>query len=143
MLFRSETSTRTYPEIGVSDPHHPLTHNGGDPEKLARVAKINAFHVSLFAYFLQKLSTIQDGDGTLLDHSMMLFGSSLSDGDMHSPLDLPVVIAGRMNGALRGNEYLTWAPEKKVPMSNLWVTLLDKAGIRVPRLGDKIGRAHV
>ena len=76
-----ETSTRTYPEIGVPEPHHPLTHNGGDPEKLAKVAKINAFHVSLFAYFLEKLKATPDGDGSLLDHSLYLYGSGMGNGD--------------------------------------------------------------
>ncbi|MEZ5356947.1 MAG: DUF1552 domain-containing protein, partial [Bryobacteraceae bacterium] len=78
-----ETSTRTYPEIGVSDPHHPLTHNGGDPEKLAKVALINAYHVSLFAYFIERLKNTPDGDGTLLDHSIYLYGSGMGNPDVH------------------------------------------------------------
>ena len=89
-----ETSTRTYPEIGVSDPHHPLTHNGGDPEKLAKVAKINAFHVSLFAYFLEKLKATPDGDGSLLDHSVYLYGSGMGNPDVHDHVNLPILVAG-------------------------------------------------
>ena len=89
-----ETSTRTYPEIGVSEAHHPLTHNGGDPEKLAKVAKINAFHVSLFAYFLEKLKATPDGDGTLLDHSLYLYGSGMGNPDVHDHVNLPILVAG-------------------------------------------------
>ena len=128
-----------YSFIGVPEAHHDLSHHGGNAEKRLRLSKVDAYNVTQFARFVDKLAKTKDGDGTLLDHSMMLFGSSLSDGDMHSPLDLPTIIAGKMNGALRGNEHLTWAQDKKVPMSNLWVTLLDKAGIQVPRLGDSNG----
>src|SRR5882762_9103437 len=87
-----ETSNRTYPEIGVPDPHHPLTHNAGDPEKLARVAMINAFHVSLFAYFLEKLKSTPDGNGTLLDHTMYMYGSGMGNGDVHDHVNLPLLV---------------------------------------------------
>src|SRR5215218_9734905 len=97
-----ETSNRTYPEIGVSDPHHPLTHNGGDPEKLARVAKINAFHVSLFAYFLEKLKSTPDGNGSLLDHSIYLYGSGMGNPDVHDHVNLPILVAGGGAGKLMG-----------------------------------------
>ena len=128
-----------YSFIGVPEAHHDLSHHGGNAEKRARLVKIDAFNVSQFARLIDKLSKIKDGDATLLDRSMMMFGSSLSDGDMHSPLDLPIVIAGRGNGTLKGNQHLQWAPEKKVPLSNLYVTMLDKFGINVPKLGDSTG----
>src|SRR5216683_3202679 len=89
-----ETSTRTYPEIGISEPHHPLTHNNGNEEMLAKVARINAFHVSLFAYFLEKLKATPDGNGSLLDHSIYLYGSGMSNGDKHDHVNLPILVAG-------------------------------------------------
>jgi transposase len=95
--------------------------------------------VETFAKFLEKLSTIQDGDATLLDRSMLMFGSSLSDGDMHSPLNLPTILMGGGNGTLKGNQHIVWAEEKKTPMSNLFVTLLDKVGVHVDEIGDSTG----
>lgn len=128
-----------YSFIGVPEAHHDLSHHGGNAEKRARLVKIDAFNVSQFARLIDKLAKTKDGDATLLDRSMMMFGSSLSDGDMHSPLDLPTVIAGGANGTLKGNQHLQWAPEKKVPLSNLYVTMLDKLGVNVPRIGDSTG----
>ena len=89
-----ETSNRAYPELGIGEGHHPLTHNGGDPEKLAKCCKINAFHVSLFAYFLEKLKATPDGDGNLLDHSVLLYGSGMGDADLHDHVNLPIIVAG-------------------------------------------------
>jgi len=101
--------------------------------------QIDTFNVMQFAKFIDKLSKTKDGDGTLLDRSIMMFGSSLSDGDMHSPLELPTVLAGGGNGTLRGNEHHQWGPDKKMPMSNLYVTLLDKLGVNVKKVGDSTG----
>ncbi len=130
-----ETSTRTYPEIGVSDPHHPLTHNGGDAEKMSRVAKINAFHVSLFAYFLQKLKSTPDGDGTLLDHSMYLYGSGMGNPDKHDHVNLPILVAG---GGMTGGRHIKYA--QPTPLANLHLTLLDKAGVRLDTFADSKGK---
>ena len=130
-----ETSTRTYPEIGVSDPHHPLTHNGGDAEKMSRVAKINAFHVSLFAYFLQKLKATPDGDGTLLDHSMYLYGSGMGNPDVHDHVNLPILVAG---GGMKGGRHIKYA--QPTPLANLHLTLLDKAGVRLDTFADSKGK---
>ena len=94
-----ETSNRTYAEIGVPDPHHPLTHHGNDPDKIAKMAKINAFHVSLFAYFLEKLKATPDGDGSLLDHSLFLYGSGMGNPNVHDHVNLPILVAG---GARQG-----------------------------------------
>jgi len=129
-----ETSTRTYPEIGVPDPHHPLTHNGGNPEKLALVAKINAFHVSLFAYFLEKLAATRDGDGSLLDHSMLLYGSGMSNADKHDHVNLPILVAGGRNG---GRHVRYGQP---TPLANLHLTLLDRAGVRLDSFADSQGK---
>lgn len=131
-----ETSTRTYPEIGVSDPHHPLTHNGGDPEKLARVAIINQFHVSLFSYFLDKLKATPDGDGTLLDHTNYLYGSGMGNSDIHDHVNLPILVAG---GAHRkGGQHIQY--KEAAPLANVHLTLLDKAGVRIDKFADSNGK---
>lgn len=130
-----EASTRVYPETGVTEPHHPLTHNGGDPEKLAKVAKINAFHVSLFAYFLEKLKATPDGDGSLLDHALILYGSGMSNADKHDHVNLPVLVAG---GGARGGRHIRY--EKPTPMANLHLTLLDRAGVKLDKFSDSTGK---
>jgi hypothetical protein len=132
-----ETSTRTYPEIGVSDPHHPLTHNGGDPEKLARVAKINAFHASLFAYFLEKLRSTPDGNGSLLDHSMYLYGSGMGNPDVHDHVNLPNLVAGGGGGTLKGGRHIRY--KDPAPLANLHLTLLEKVGVRLDKFADSKG----
>lgn len=130
-----ETSTRTYPEIGVADPHHPLTHNGGDQEKLSKVAKINAFHVSLFAYFLDKLKSTPEGNGTLLDHSVFLYGSGMGNPDVHDHINLPIIVAG---GGMKGGRHLKF--DKAMPLANLHLTLLDKVGVRIEKFADSTGK---
>jgi hypothetical protein len=132
-----EASTRTYPEAGVSDPHHPLTHNGGDLEKLAKVAKINAYHVSLFTYFLQKLRSTPDGDGSLLDHSMLLYGSGMGNADLHDHVNLPILVAGG-GGKWKGGRHIRYA--EPTPLANLHLTLLEKAGVRLESFADSQGR---
>jgi hypothetical protein len=133
-----ETSTRTYPEIGVPDPHHPLTHNGGDPEKLARVAKINAFHVSLFADYLQKLNAVRDGAGTLLEHSMILYGSGMGNPDVHDHTNLPILLAGGGAGKVKGGRHIRYG--QPTPLANLHLTLLEKMGVRMERFADSQGK---
>jgi hypothetical protein len=133
-----ETSTRTYPEIGVSDPHHPLTHNGGDLEKLAKVAKINEFHVSLFAYFLDKLKSTKDGNGTLLDHSVYLYGSGMGNPDKHDHVNLPILVAGGGAGKLKGGRHIRYA--EPTPLANLHLTLLDKVGVHIDSFADSKGK---
>ncbi len=133
-----ETSTRTYPEIGVSDPHHPLTHNGGNPEMLAKVAKINAFHVSLFAYFLDKLKATPDGNGSLLDHSAYLYGSGMSNADKHDHVNLPILVAGGGAGRIKGGRHIKYS--EPTPLANLHLTLLDKVGVRLDAFADSTGK---
>ena len=133
-----ETSTRTYPEIGVSDPHHPLTHNGGNAEKLAKVAMINAFHISLFAYFLDKLKSTRDGNGSLLDHSMYLYGSGMGNPDVHDHVNLPILVAGGGAGKFQGGRHIKYA--QPTPLANLHLTLLEKAGVRLDTFGDSNGK---
>ena len=132
-----ETSTRTYPEIGVSDPHHPLTHNGGNPEMLAKVAKINAFHVSLFAYFLDKLKATPDGNGSLLDHSAYLYGSGMSNADKHDHVNLPILVAGGGAGRIKGGRHIKYS--EPTPLANLHLTLLDMAGVHLDAFADSQG----
>lgn len=129
-----ETSTRTYPEIGVADPHHPLTHHGGNPEKLAKVAQINAFHVSLFSYFLQKLKATPDGEGTLLDHSIYLYGSGMGNPDVHDHTNLPILVAGGGAGKMKGGRHIRYA--EPTPLANLHLTLLEKAGVKIDKFAD-------
>ena len=133
-----ETSNRTYPEIGVADPHHPLTHNGGDPEKLAKVAKINQFHVSLFAYYLEQLAAVPDGDGSLLDHSLLMYGSGMGNPNVHDHVNLPIIVAGGGAGKARGGRHIKYA--EPTPLANLHLTLLDNAGVRLDSFADSTGK---
>src|SRR5215208_5067630 len=133
-----ETSNRTYPEIGVSDPHHPLTHHGNDPEKIARMAKINAFHVSLFAYFLEKLKSTPDGAGTLLDHSLYLYGSGMGNPNVHDHVNLPIIVAGGGAGRMKGGRHIKYA--EPTPLANLHLTLLERVGVRMDAFADSKGK---
>jgi hypothetical protein len=133
-----ETSTRTYPEIGVPDPHHPLSHHANNPEKMAKMARINAYHVSLFAYFLDKLKSTPDGEGTLLDHSLLLYGSGMGNPDVHDHIDLPIVVAGGAAGRVKGARHVRYT--EPTPLANLHLTLLDRAGIRMEKFADSNGR---
>jgi hypothetical protein len=132
-----ETSTRTYPEIGVSEPHHPLTHNGGNAEKLAKVAQINAFHVSLFSYFLEKLKNTPDGNGSLLDHSVYMYGSGMGNPDVHDHVNLPILVAGGAAGKHKGGRHIRYA--EPTPLANLHLTLLDMVGVRIDKFADSEG----
>lgn len=134
-----ETSNRTYPEIGVSDPHHPLTHHGNDPAKVERVAKINRFHVSLFAEFLAKLRDTPEGDGSLLDHSLVLYGSGMGNPNQHDHDNLPILVAGGAAGKMRGGRHIRY--DRPTPLANLHLTLLDKVGVRIDSFGDSRGKA--
>jgi Protein of unknown function (DUF1552) len=132
-----ETSTRTYTEIGVPDPHHPLTHHGNDPDKIARMAKINAFHVSLFAYLLEKLKATPEGDGTLLDHSLYLYGSGMGNPNVHDHVNLPILVAGGA-GKVNGGRHIKY-PEP-TPLANLHLTLLERVGVRMDGFADSKGK---
>src|SRR4051812_12960691 len=133
-----ETSNRTYPEIGVPDPHHPLTHHGNDPEKVARMARINQFHVSLFAEFLAKLKATPEGDGSLLDHALYLYGSGMGNPNVHDHTNLPILVAGGAAGRMRGGRHIRYA--QPTPLANLHLTLLDKVGVRLDSFADSRGQ---
>ena len=139
MLAR-EGSNRTYRTIGVPDPHHGISHHQHDAEKIAKLAKINTHHVEMLAYFLDKLRSTPDGDGNLLDHSMIVYGSSLSDGNTHTHEDLPVLLAGGGAGQIRGGRHLRYP--KETPMANLLLTLLDRMGVPAEKVGDSTGKVE-
>jgi hypothetical protein len=133
-----ETSNRTYPEIGVADSHHPLTHHGNDPEKIARMAKINHFHVSLFADFLQKLQAIPEGDGSLLDNVLYLYGSGMGNPNVHDHTNLPIIVAGGAAGNMQGGRHIQYG--QSTPLANLHLTLLNKVGVRLDSFADSDGK---
>lgn len=132
-----EASTRTYPEIGVPEPHHPITHHGNNPEKLAKVAKVNEFHVSLFAEFLKSLQATPEGEGTLLDHSVFLYGSGMGDPDKHDHSDLPILVAGGAGGGIGGGRHIKF--DQPTPLSNLHLTLLNSVGVPLETFADSSG----
>ena len=133
-----ETSNRTYPEIGITEPHHPLTHHGNDPDKIAKVAEINRFHVSLFADFLKQLQELPEGDGTLLDHVLYMYGSGMGNPNLHDHLNLPIVVAGGAAGRIQGGQHLDFG--KPTPLANLHLTMLDRVGIELERFADSTGK---
>ena len=136
--FGREASYRTFPEIGVNDPHHALSHHQNNEDKLAKLGQVNAYHVRTFAYYLEKLRAAPDGDGSLLDHTLLLYGSGMSDGNLHNHSPLPIVLAGGAAGRLTGGRHLRMPPE--TPMTNLLLSMLDMVGVREDRLGDSTGR---
>ena len=132
-----ELSGRTYREIGVPDAHHPLSHHRNVPEALAKLTKINTYHTTLLASFLEKLRATPDGDGSLLDHVMIMYGAGMSDSNAHSPYNLPILLLGGGAGQVAGGRHLVY-PER-TPLANLHVSLLDKIGVDVDRIGDSTG----
>ena len=134
-----EASTRAYPQIGVPEPHHPVSHHVNDPVKLAKLAKINAYQVSLFAYFLEQLRATPDGDGTLLDHSTYMLGSGMGNPDVHDHSNLPIVVARGGAGQVKGGWHIKF--DRDTPLSNLHLTLLDHVGVHLDSFVDSTGRA--
>lgn len=132
-----ETSNRVYPETGVMDPHHPLSHHGNDARKIERMAKINAFHVSLFAEFLEKMKATSDGNGSLLDNSLFLYGSGMGNPNVHDHQNLPAIVAGGAGGGVKGGRHLQF--DEPTALANLHLTLLDRAGVKVEKFGDSNG----
>jgi len=138
LMMAREASNRPYRSIGISDGHHGLTHHQNDEDKIAKVAKINEQHVKLFAYLLERLKTTPDGDGNLLDHSLILYGSSISDGNLHTHHDLPIVLVGGGAGQVKGNRHVVYP--KDTPLNNLLLSMLEKAGAPVEKFGDSTGK---
>jgi hypothetical protein len=136
-IMAHDGSNRQYPFIGVRDGHHDLSHHGGDEEKKAKIAKINRFHATQFAYFVEKLKSIKEGDGTLLDNCMIVYGSGLGDGNRHNHDNLPVLLAGRGGGSIQSGRHLRF--ERETPMTNLFLSMLDRVGAPTERIGDSTG----
>jgi uncharacterized protein DUF1552 len=137
-MMAREQSLRAYPEIGVADAHHPMTHHNGDPVKIAKVIKINLFHMRLCAYYLEKLRSTPDGDGSLLDHTTILCGSAISDGNIHKHHDLPIFLSGSKGSQIQGGRHIKYP--NATPLANLYLTLLDKWNLPLEKLGDSTGR---
>jgi hypothetical protein len=137
-VFANDGSNRSYRTVGVSDGHHDLSHHGGDSAKQEKIQKINQFHTSQLAFMLQKLKAIPEGDGTLLDHCMIVYGSGISDGNAHSHDDLPILVAGKANGTIKTGRHLRLP--KETPLTNLYVSMLDRIGAKVDGFGDSTGR---
>lgn len=138
MVVGREGSVRTYEQIGIPDPHHPLSHHRNDPGSLEKLARINTYHMELFAYFLDKLSKAKDGDGTLLDHSTILYGCGHSDSNQHLHTNLPILVVGGQGAATKGGRRIVAAPE--TPLANLYLSLIDRMGVHVDSFGDSSGR---
>jgi hypothetical protein len=136
-MMAREGSARPYREIGVPDGHHPLTHHRNNPEMMEKVAQINCYHFSLFSEWIQKLATTPDGDGTLLDHSAIVYGSGISDGNKHLHHDLPVLVAGRMNGKITPGRHIVY--DKDTPMTNFYLSMLTNFGVKAESIGDSNG----
>jgi uncharacterized protein DUF1552 len=137
-----EMSGRAYPEVGFSDAHHSVTHHQGDQEKIEKVIKINIFHAKMLAYYLGQLRNTADGDGSLLDHSLILYGGAISDGNLHLFTNLPLLLFGDGGGAVKGGRHVRY--KRGTPMANLLLTMLDKANVpHVEKLGDSTGRLEL
>jgi hypothetical protein len=137
-MYGREQNGRPYPQIGVPEPHHPLTHHQNQPEKMDKCAKIQTYHVTLFANYVEKLRTTPDGDGSLLDHSILLFGGGISHSDRHTHGPLPTLVVGGGAGSIKGGRHLVY-PEH-TPLTNLQLTLLEKIGLPAEKFGDSTGQ---
>ncbi len=137
-MIAPELSGRTYPEIGVPDQHHAVSHHQDNPEKLAKLTKINTYHAKLFGYLLEKLQATPDGDGSLLDHVMILYGSGMSNPNVHDIHKLPILLVGGGAGQIKGGRHLRYPDE--TPLTNLYLTVLNKVGVPVERVGDSTGQ---
>jgi hypothetical protein len=132
-----ELSGRSYPEIDIRDAHHPISHHQGDPVKLAKLTTINTHHIAQLAYFLERLRSSPDGDGTLLDHMTMMYGAGIADSNAHATSDIPVVLVGGGAGTLKGGRHIRFTG---LPLANMHLTLLDQFGVRWDRIGDSTGK---
>jgi hypothetical protein len=136
-----DASQRVYPNIGVNEPHHAMSHHGNNPEKIAGLVKLNTYYMSLFAKFLQKLKSTPDGDGTLLDHSMILYGSGMSESDQHSRINIPTLLAGGLCGSVEGNRHIQ--EKKETPFSNLLLAIANKYDCEMDKFGLSTGKVSL
>jgi len=138
MVMGRELSSLTFPQIGVPEGHHGISHHRGEPELIAKKARIDVYHAELFAYFLERMESVEDGDGTLLDNSLIVYGGGMGDGNLHGHTDLPCLLAGKLGGKFTTGRHVRYTNEE--PMANLLLTILDKVGIHLDNLGDSTGR---
>jgi len=136
MAYEGGTGTRSYPEIGITEVHHSLTHHQNNPETIAQCFQVNLYHVQLFSYFVNKLRTTQDGDGNLLDNTLLLYGSALSNGNGHDHSNLPTLLVGGAGGRIKGGRHLRFPAQ---PQTNLYLTMLDRLGVHMDKVGDSTG----
>ena len=137
-MYTNDSSNRSYPALGVKEGHHDISHHGRNKEKQEKIAKINKHHVEQFAYFLGKLKAAKEGDRSLLDNCMVMYGSGIADGDAHAHHDLPIVLAGRGGGSVKPGRHVRYP--SKTPLTNLYLSLLDRMGAGTDKLGDSTGR---
>jgi len=137
MILARELSGRTYPMIGIPGQHHLISHHRDDKDLMSQKARIDTYHVQLLSYFLEKLAATPDGDGSLLDHSLIMYGSGMGNGNLHRHSDLPILLAGTMNGKFKTGYHFAY--KQDTPMANLLVTLLNAAGVPIEKLGDSTG----
>jgi hypothetical protein len=140
-MMAREGSNRSYREIGIPDGHHSISHHMLDPQKIEKLQKVDQLHVKAFAYLVGRMQATPDGDGTLLDHSMLLYGSSIRDGNVHDHLDLPLVLAGGKSAGIGGGRHISYKAE--TPMTNFLLTMLDKIGVPAETLGDSTGKTDL
>ena len=140
-MYVNEGNNRSYPEIGVRAGHHELSHHGGNPEKQAQVSKINRYHLGMLAEFLQKLNAAKEGEGSLLQSAMIMYGSGLSDGNRHNHDNLPILLAGRGGGTISAGRHLRFP--KETPLTNLYLAMLDRMGVAMTRFSDSTGKLEL
>jgi uncharacterized protein DUF1552 len=138
IMVARDGSDRRFPDLGISEGHHSLSHHGGDKDKVEQIRKIDRYHMEQFAYFLQKMKSIKEGDGTLLDHSMIMLGSGISDGDRHNHDELPIVLAGKGGGFIKPGRHIRFP--RNTPLCNLYLSMLENMGVKQERFGDSNGR---
>jgi hypothetical protein len=138
-----ETSQRAYPEIGVPDAHHPLSHHGGSAEKIEKLIRVNRYHTEMFAYYISRLRNTADGDGSLLDHSTILYGSGMSDGNGHNHHNLPTMLVGGGAGTINGGRHINFPREKEIPVTNLFLDMLNKLDVPLDTFGDSTSNLNV
>jgi len=140
-MMSRDASQRVYPNLGITEPHHSMSHHGGNQEKIANLVKLNTYHISLFGKFLEKLRSTPDGDGSLLDHSLILWGSGMSESNNHSRLDIPTLLVGGASGALKGNRHIQAA--KETPLANLMLSVANKFGVEMDKFGISTGSVAI
>jgi len=137
-IMAHDGSNRAYPNLDISDGHHDLSHHANDEDKKKKIAKINRFHMEQLAYFIRRLKETREGEGSLLDQSMVVYGSGIADGNAHAHHDLPVLLCGRGGGTIRSGRHVR--VDKNTPMSNLFLEMMDRMGVQETRFGDSTGR---